>query len=120
MVTRVSDDFKYKATIIFQSGEVIDEDDYAKINIEFDPPLDSIPDDEPLPPAYAIAREVFLHHVKSAIKDYLDTLEKDAEFEHVPVYEEEEDVELELEEDEDEEDAWLRHMEEAGIVPTKH
>lgn len=116
----MSESFKYKATIVFQSSDQIDEDDYAKINIEFDPPMDSIPDDEPLPPAYAIAREVFLHHVKGAIKDYLDSLEKDAEFEHVPVYEEEEEYELDLEEEDAEEDAWLDHMEQAGVKNTRH
>lgn len=85
----------FVATITFTSGEVIDDENHMSVVVSFDPDKT---DPELAPPAFVIARKVFTENVKDAINEYLDSLERDPEYEYIPLDEDGNPIE---EEDED-------------------
>jgi hypothetical protein len=89
----------YTATITFTSGETIDDDNHLSVLVSFDPP--EAPEGDFAPPAYVIARKVFLENVREAINDYLEELEREPEYEYVPVALEDQFDQEEQEEDDD-------------------
>lgn len=95
----------FVATITFTSGETIDDDNHMSVLVSFDPPET---DPDLAPPAYIIARKVFLENIKPAINEYLEQLEKDPEYEYVPL--DEDGNPVEDEEDEGYSEEWKDRM----------
>lgn len=87
----------FVATITFTSGETIDDDNHMSVVVSFDPPETAA---SLSPPAFVIARKVFTENVKDAINEYLEQLEKEPEYEYVPLDENGEPIDS-YDEDED-------------------
>lgn len=97
---------KFKASIIFVSGETIgDEDVPFSVRVIFEP---NITDLQVAPPAYIIARDMFMSDVEAAIRRYQELTGEEMEFQYVAPGEDPfplEDEELVEEEEEYDEDA---------------
>lgn len=95
----------YIASIIFTSGETLDDDNPMSVRVVFDPETTDLSVE---PPAYMIARDLFINSVQTAMQEYVKSLDREAEYEYIPAEGEEEW--------EDGEEEYPRHMDE----DTKH
>ncbi|HEY0749574.1 MAG TPA: hypothetical protein VGD26_00385 [Chitinophagaceae bacterium] len=94
---------EFVAKIVFVSGETLDEDDHPlSVRMVFDP---NITESGVAPPAFVIARDVFLSDIQGAISRYMELTGQTIEFEYLAPdmdeYEEEWEEETGEEEDDD-------------------
>lgn len=73
----------YIASIVFTSGDTLDDpDNPMSVRVIFDP--ETTPENVE-PPAFIIARDVFISDIQRSIKTYIESMGKEVEYEYIPL-----------------------------------